>query len=125
MDKSKYTYRFVDSLDKQEIVAPVLKYFYQIASMPHPKTGLHHVRRFLCSNKNQIISINEVSNLYLRKDKFKKFIKSKKLREYKLYSVYDLNNLVNYPSDNDILMLNSDMFDNDCGYNGYAAFNTF
>lgn len=115
----KMNYKFVTPTDN-EVVQPIksFTFFYQIASFAHPKTGRYHMRKFVCDANNRFVDIRDY---YLNKKQYKTFMRTKKSKDYKCYSVYSLNN-VSYPSSGDILMLNSDILNNDYDYTGFAPF---
>lgn len=95
-----------------------IKFYYQICTFPIQDSDKYHMRKFVVSNNNEFIAINDY---YLSKKQCKKFFAIKKTNEYKCFPHYSLEQ-VTYPSTSDILMLKSDLLENDNSYSGYAAF---
>ena len=112
-------YKFVNSFDEPEPCNEPNISLYQIAAFADPKTNLYHARRFTINYNNEFVS---VKNHYINKRMYRKLLKVKKNNEYKLFSVYDLEN-VGYPSLSDILLLKSDILSTNYDYYGYAPFN--
>ncbi len=91
--------------------------FYQIASHPHPKTNKHHVRVFVIDNDD---NFNDVRDYNIDKSQYNRLLNSKKVNEYKLYSVFALDQ-INYPTMSDILLLKSSNIANTNQYYDYAC----
>ena len=110
------SYTFVN--DFNDTVDRTIVTFLQITIHPNPKTKKYHVRKFKINNEGNFV---DIKNYYLSKNKYDKLLKSKKQHEYKLYSVYTLEE-VPYPSESDILLLNSSMLKTSYNYYGSAPF---
>ena len=113
-------FKFVQSFDEQPVCNIPNIHFYQLAAFADPKNKLYHVRRFTINSTNEFVGI---SDHYVNKRTFEKIIKKKKNNEYKVFSVYDLNSSVEYPSLSDILLLKSDILSTNYDYYGYAPVN--
>lgn len=120
MNRQRYQFISHDSY-KNRKDDKSLTYFYQLATFPHPKNGKYHMRKFIINSKN---NVHDVNDYLLDKDQYDRFLKSKKINEYKLYSVYSLND-VNYPTGGEILASKSDMLNNNFDYTGFAPFTSF
>lgn len=112
------TYKFVSNFDEQKQEVETTTRFLQIAAFPNPKTGLYQIRRFHVNQNNEFVNVKDY---FISKSKYGKLLQKKKNNEYKLYSVYDLNQ-VKYPCKSDILLLKSDILGADYNYYGSAPF---
>jgi len=110
------TYKFVDNFDPSE--EEITSNFLQIAEFMHPKTKHHHVRKFTINQSNEVINMKDY---YLNKSKYERLLKKKKPNEYKLYSVYSLND-VNHPNASHILAMKSSILQTNHDYYGFAPF---
>ena len=112
-------YKFVNSFDEPEPCQEPNISFYQIAAFADLQTKLYHIRKFTINHNNEFVS---VKNHHVNKRTYMKLIKHKKNNEYKLFSVYDLNQVA-YPTLSDILLLKSDILSTNYDYYGYAPVN--
>lgn len=115
--RDRYTFITADEY-KDTFDEEYFTFFYQLATHPHPKTNRYHMKKYIVNNKDQIKGVNDYM---LTKNKYDKFLKSKKLHEYKLYSVYSLND-VGLPHGADISASKSTILNNNYDYSGYAPF---
>jgi len=92
--------------------------YYQLCSFKNPYNGKFHIRRFVVNSKNEFISIEEK---YIDSKKYKRFIQSHRLNEYKLHNVYDLNQIA-YPSLGEITIIQSPILENNGDFGGFAKF---
>ena len=112
-------YKFVNSFDEPECTAEPNINFYQLAIFADLNTKLYHIRRFTINQNNEFVAVR---NHYINKRTFDKFLKKKKNHEYKMFSVYELDN-VNYPTVSDILLLKSDILSTNYYHYDYAPIN--
>lgn len=112
------TYKFVARFDEPDKVDETTKSFLQIASFEHPKNKLYHVRKFNINETNEFVNIKEY---HVSKNKHNRLLRKKNKNEYKLYSVYSLND-VDYPNMSDILAMKSDILQSKYNYYGSAPF---
>ena len=92
--------------------------YYQLCSFKNPWTQKYHIRRFIMNSKNEFTNIQE---LYINSKQYQRFVKTHKPNEYKMFGVYDLNQVA-YPSLGDIAIIQSPILENDNGYGGFAKF---
>ena len=100
------SFKFVDNFDVEP--KDVTTSYYQIATYPDPHTKLFHVRKFVINGSYQFKNTKEY---HITKINYHKLLKIKKSNEYKLYPVFNLN-IVQTPQVSDLLLLKSDMFNN-------------
>jgi len=114
------TYKFVSNFDEQAKAKAqeVITRYLQIASFPNPKTNLYQIRRFHINQNNEFVNVKDY---FISKSKYNKLLQKRKSNEYKLYSVYNLNE-VKYPCISDLLLLKSDILGTDYNYYGSAPF---
>lgn len=112
------SYKFVDNFNEPEPKNETTTSFLQLASFAHPKTKLYHVKKYTFNESNEIINVKDY---YLTKSKYNRLIRKKNNTEYKLYSVYNLNE-VGLPNLSDILMRKSNMLQSNYNYYGSAPF---
>ena len=110
-------YQFVANFNDNQVEEQLIS-FYQIASFCNPKTHTYHIRRFIVNDNNEFVNIRDH---YIDKRRYHKLLKIKKPNQYKVYSVYDLNN-INYPSMGDVLGAKSSMISSNTDYYGAAPF---
>ncbi len=114
-------YKFYNKSPQDDMIynPPENKFkYYQLCSFRNPWNNKHHIRRFVMNSKNEFISIDEN---YIESRQFKRFVKSHKLNEYKLFNTYDLNH-VSYPSMGEITIIQSPILEVNSDYTGYAKF---
>ena len=92
--------------------------FYQISVFPNPRTNKFHIRKFIINSNDEFL---DIIDYHLTKHKYHKFLKFKKIHEYKLFSTFSLDN-ISYPSMADISLLKSDNLSNNYNYSGFAPF---
>lgn len=122
--KKKVKYQFVTRGDSKTLESPnpteKLTYFYNICAFPDDHSGRYHMRQFLYDG-DQFISTKDY---HLSKSSYKKFFKSKRPNEYKVYNLrcLDDNTCTRGPTLHDMNLANSELLNNDYGYSGYAPF---
>lgn len=114
------TYKFITKYNQEENTSSQQSYlsFYQIALHAHPQTHLHHIRKFIIDENDNIIKMSEYN---IKHRYYEQLLKRKKNNEYKQYSVYNLST-VGYPQRGDILLLKSNILSVNNLYTGYAQF---
>lgn len=93
-----------------------LSIFYQICMFKDPDSSKYNIR-ILSVNENQ--EIVKVIKKQYDMSKCEALIESCKVNEYKIYPTYDLS-LIDYPSTDDLLKVQSSLLSNDEPYSGYA-----
>lgn len=113
------TYKFITKQNQDEqYCKPTQTSFYQIALYPNPKNNLHHVRKFIIDESDNIVRMSEY---HIKPKYYEQLLKQKKTNEYKQYSVYNLET-VGYPQRGDILLLKSNILSVNNTYTGFAPF---
>lgn len=92
--------------------------FYQICHFKHPKTNKYHLRKCIYNGSGVLISTIEKKYTV---DQIKKFFELHKDNEYKTYATYDLQ-LVDLPSDDQIIKSQSSLINNNYDNYGFAPF---
>jgi hypothetical protein len=112
-------YSFVSEFDKDQTDPDQdITFYYQITCNEHPKIKKYQMRRFTINGNNEFINVEYFN---LPKDQYERFLKFHKPKEYKCYSVLNIQD-VNPPSLADIYILKSEMLAGDNNYYGSAPF---
>jgi hypothetical protein len=90
--------------------------YYQVALFPNPNTSKYNVRMFFVNYNNEY---TDIKTFNITKKQLKQFLANTNSKQYKMYSVYTLDN-VNYPLSGEILLSKSDILENDYNYTGFA-----
>ena len=92
--------------------------FYQICSFKNNNTKKYSVRKIVFDENNEIIKMyeNEYSEKLLNK-----FIKKSPKHKYKIYATSDLN-MIDLPTNDQILNSNSEILNNKYDYTGFKQF---
>ena len=120
---NKTNFKFgTNSVQDELLYNPPIRQFkyYQLCSFMNPTTKKYHIRRFIMNSKNEFLNIQE---LHIDTKKYKKFIKTHKPNEYKLFGTYDLNQIA-YPSLGDITIIQSPILDNNNNNNNIVSANS-
>lgn len=109
-------YEFVSNFDSNETADKECTKYYQICYFP--QKNKHQVRKFLI-DKNY--DYKSVKDHYVSKEKLQQFMKNKKCNEYKIFAVYNLDN-INYPTMAEIITCQSNMITTNYKYYGCSPF---
>ena len=96
----------------------VTSYYFQVCAFKNKRDNRFHLRRFGINKNNEFATIRE---FYLNERQYKKFFDKKKMREYKVYPVFDFST-IEYPNLAEILVMNSNILSSSNTYSGYAPF---
>jgi hypothetical protein len=112
------SYKFVSSFQPEPESKQYTQSFIQIADFTNPKTNLYHVKKFIINQHAQIINCKDY---YITKKNQTNLIEKRKVHEYKIYPVYDLNTVLP-PSPADISVLRSGLLSGNSNYYNFASF---
>ena len=121
--KKRVRYQFITPTqvkENKDAIKPIVHYD-QICTFKSPDDGLYNLRRFFINDKYDFVNITAHK---LNKKQYKKYIKETKPQKYKCYSTYELKN-INYPSIADIMTSQSNIFEIDNDYSGFAPFHKY
>lgn len=89
--------------------------FYQLSNFPHPKNGMHHIRRFEVDGT----VIKSIKENYLTTSQFRKFVSTKSSNKYRVYANVDLNTIGN-PTSHEMASARSEILAGNNNYTGFA-----
>lgn len=104
MANKSIKYTFPSSIDEFKSTSKnrLISFFFQISTFKN-NNGKYHMRKFIISDKNEFINIEDYM---LSHNQCKRFYKSKNINQYRMYNTVTLNN-INPPTLNDIYTANS------------------
>lgn len=88
--RPQYTFSNHDQQNIQSYNPYEIRFYYQLCGFAHPNTKRYHLRKYVMNENNEFLTVVDE---YLTRRQCKKFMNDKKDREYKIYSVYSLNNV--------------------------------
>lgn len=88
--KPHYIFSSYNQLNIPSNVSYEIRFYYQLCGFANPYTKRYHLRKYVINENYEFITVTDE---HLTRKQCKKFIRDKKEREYKIYSVYTLDNI--------------------------------